>query len=74
MNYIKVEKPKLLEYPSQSPDLSIFENMWEDPGPQKHAVHTRWPRNISELEPFCKEEWVKKTRLDRSLAGYKKGF
>ena len=30
--------------------------LWHDP---KRAAHTRNPKNISELEQFCKEEWSK---------------
>lgn len=38
------------------------------------AVHARWPRNLTELENFYKEEWVKipQTRIKRLLADYKK--
>ena len=45
-----------LEWPSQSPDLSIIENLWVD---LKRAVHARWPKNIAELKAFCSEEWEK---------------
>ena len=33
-----------------------FEMLWHD---LKRAVHTRHPKNISELKQFCKEEWSK---------------
>lgn len=55
-NYIKKHKLKILEFPSQSPELNIFENMWVD---IKHVVHMRWPKNTPKLEPFCKEVSVK---------------
>ena len=29
------------------------------------------PKNLTELEAFCEEEWAK-TRMERLLAGYRK--
>ena len=71
MDDLKRHKLKVLEWPSQSPDLNIIENLWVD---LKRAVHARRPKNIAELEAFCKEEWEKipNTRIERLLAGYKK--
>lgn len=37
---------KLLEWSTQSADLSIIENLCIH---FKHAVHARWPKKISEL-------------------------
>uniref|UniRef100_A0AAR2L4R7 Tc1-like transposase DDE domain-containing protein n=1 Tax=Pygocentrus nattereri TaxID=42514 RepID=A0AAR2L4R7_PYGNA len=48
-------KIKTLEWPSQSPDLNPIEHLWGD---LKRAVHRRCPRNLSDLEGFCKEEWA----------------
>uniref|UniRef100_A0AAR2K5L3 Tc1-like transposase DDE domain-containing protein n=1 Tax=Pygocentrus nattereri TaxID=42514 RepID=A0AAR2K5L3_PYGNA len=39
----------------QSPDLNPIEHLWGD---LKRAVHRRCPRNLSDLERFCKEEWA----------------
>jgi transposase len=50
------QSPDLLERPSQSPDLNPIEMLWHD---LKRAVHTRHPKNIAELNQFCKEEWSK---------------
>lgn len=60
-----------MEWAPQSPDSNIIENLWGD---LKHAVHARRPKNLSELEEFCKEEWEKipKARIERLLAGYRK--
>uniref|UniRef100_A0AAQ4QBR4 Tc1-like transposase DDE domain-containing protein n=1 Tax=Gasterosteus aculeatus aculeatus TaxID=481459 RepID=A0AAQ4QBR4_GASAC len=49
----------VLEWPSQSPDLSPIEHLWRD---LKMAVHRRSPSNLMELERFCKEEWEKLPR------------
>uniref|UniRef100_A0AAY5K1G9 Tc1-like transposase DDE domain-containing protein n=1 Tax=Esox lucius TaxID=8010 RepID=A0AAY5K1G9_ESOLU len=45
----------VLEWPSQSQDLIPIEHLWDD---LKRAVHWRCPRNLTDLERFCKEEWA----------------
>ena len=50
------EKIKVLEWPSQSPDLNLVEMWWHD---LKLAIHARKPSNVAELKQFCKEEWAK---------------
>ncbi len=47
---------KVLEWPSQSPDLNPIENLWRD---LKVRVAKRQPRNLNDLERICKEEWDK---------------
>ncbi|XP_077328148.1 general transcription factor 3C polypeptide 6 isoform X2 [Lithobates pipiens] len=54
-HWLQQNKVKVLEWPSQFPDLNIIEPLWED---LKHAVHARQPRNLQELEAFCQEEWA----------------
>ena len=54
--FMQRNKYNVLEWPSQSPDLNIIENLWDD---LKRAVHARQPSNLTELEMFCKEEWSK---------------
>ncbi|CAJ0936450.1 unnamed protein product, partial [Ranitomeya imitator] len=49
----KKNKVKVLEWPSQSPDLNIIEPLWGD---LKRTVHARQSRNLQELEAFCQEE------------------
>uniref|UniRef100_A0A4W5KWW1 Tc1-like transposase DDE domain-containing protein n=1 Tax=Hucho hucho TaxID=62062 RepID=A0A4W5KWW1_9TELE len=47
------KKIRLLEWPSQSPDLNLIEMLWHD---LKREVHTRHPKNNVELKQFCKED------------------
>ena len=56
---------------TQSPDFNMIENLCVD---RKRTVHARWPKNMAELDAFCKEEWEKipNTKIERLLAGYKK--
>ena len=55
-DWLQQKKIRLLEWPSQSPDLNSIEMLWHD---LKRAVHTRHPKNITELKQFCKEECSK---------------
>lgn len=59
----------VLEWPSQSPDLNIIENLWCD---LKRAVHAQKPSNLTELEMYCKEQWSKipSTRLQALIGSY----
>ena len=54
--WLQQKKIRLLECPSESPDLNPIEMQWHD---LKRAVHTRHPKNIVEPKQFCKEEWSK---------------
>ena len=69
--WFKQKKIKVLEWPSQSPDLNIIEAVWGD---LKRAVHTRRPANLAELEAFCHEEWAKipAERIQRLIGSYSK--
>ena len=71
MGYLKRCKMKVLECPSQIPDLNIIENLWVD---LKRTVHARRLKNIAELKAFCGEEQEKipNTTTERLLVGYEK--
>ncbi|KAK3538494.1 hypothetical protein QTP86_006194 [Hemibagrus guttatus] len=51
--WLKKNKMKTLEWPSQSPDLNPIEMLWHD---LKKVVHARKPSNVAELQQFCKDE------------------
>ncbi|KAK3561379.1 hypothetical protein QTP86_033119 [Hemibagrus guttatus] len=69
--WLKKNKMKTLEWPSQSPDLNPIEMLWHD---LKKVVHARKPSNVAELQQFCKDEWAKipPQRCNRLIASYGK--
>ncbi|KAK3511348.1 hypothetical protein QTP70_004529 [Hemibagrus guttatus] len=69
--WLKKNKMKTLEWPSQSPDLNPNEMLWHD---LKKVVHARKPSNVAELQQFCKDEWAKipPQRCNRLIASYQK--
>ncbi len=61
--WLKKNKSKVLEWPSQSPDKDL-----------KQSFHARKPSNVAELKQFCNEEWAKITpqRCERLMVSYRK--
>ncbi|KAG2461297.1 TCB1 transposase, partial [Polypterus senegalus] len=69
--WLKKNKMKTFEWPSQSPDLNPIEMLWHD---LIKVVHARKPSNKAELQQFCKDEWAKipPERCKRLIASYRK--
>ena len=62
---------KVLEWPSQSPDLNPIENVWTE---LKKCVQSRRPTNVTQLHQLCQEEWAKfhPTYCGKLVEGYLK--
>ncbi|KAL0149447.1 hypothetical protein M9458_055235 [Cirrhinus mrigala] len=54
--WLRKKHIKVLEQSSQSPDLNPIENLWRE---LKLRVAQRQPRNLTDLEKICVEEWAK---------------
>ncbi|KAK6324050.1 hypothetical protein J4Q44_G00063890 [Coregonus suidteri] len=54
--WLRKKHLKVLEWPSQSPDLNPIENLWRE---LKVHIAQRQPRNLKDLEKVCMEEWAK---------------
>ena len=54
--FLDREVPKIIDWPSNSPDVNPMKNTWSI---LKRRVEKRKPSDIDELETFIHEEWEK---------------
>ncbi len=69
--WLKDNKVKVSEWPPQSPDLNLIENLWAE---LKKRVRARRPTKLTQLHHFCLEEWAKipATYCEKLVEGYPK--
>ena len=67
---LKDNEVKVLEWPSQSPDLKPIGNLWAE---LKKRVRARRPTNLTQLHQLC-QEWAKihPTYCGKLVEGYQK--
>ena len=68
---LKDNNVKVLEWPSQSPDLNPIEDLWVE---LKKRVRARRPADLTQLHQLCQEELAKihSTHCGKLVEGYPK--
>uniref|UniRef100_A0AAZ3SU34 Tc1-like transposase DDE domain-containing protein n=1 Tax=Oncorhynchus tshawytscha TaxID=74940 RepID=A0AAZ3SU34_ONCTS len=69
--WLKDNKVKVLEWPSQSPYLNPIEHLWAE---LKKRVRATRPTNLTQLHQLCQKEWAKipPTYCGKLVEGYLK--
>ena len=69
--WLKDNKVKVLEWPSQSPDFNPIEHLWAE---LKKCVPARRPTNLTQLPQLSQEEWaqIHPTYCGKLMEGYPK--
>ncbi len=57
--WVQKKHIKVLEWPSQSPDLHHIDTLWRELNVRVDKLQSR---NLNDLERICKEEWDKSLR------------
>jgi transposase len=56
MDWMKKQKIRVVDWPSNSPDLNPIENLWST---LKSRIQQRSPENMTQVVQYAKEEWEK---------------
>ena len=69
--WLKDNKVKVLEWPSQNPDFNSIEHLWAE---LKNRVRVRRTTNLTQLHQLCQEEWatIHLTYCGKLVEGYPK--